>query len=129
MGGGFLVIPALVLFLGLPMTVAVGTSLVIVALNSAAGFAAYMGEAAIDFSTAGAFTIAAVAGSAAAGRLASRLAPDRLRRGFAYLVSAVAAFIVAQVLLNPSADLELTRLNVRSRPQPKTRSQPGVTMV
>jgi len=86
------------------MTVAVGTSLVIVALNSAAGFAAYMGEVAIDFGTAGAFTLAAVAGSAAAG-LASRLAPDRLRRWFAYLVFAVAAFIVAQVLLNPSAGL------------------------
>ena len=42
-GGGFLIVPALVLLLGLPMTVAVGTSLFIIVVNSAAGFAAHAG--------------------------------------------------------------------------------------
>lgn len=47
-GGGFLIIPALVLLLGLPMTVAVGTSLVIIVINSVAGFTAHAGDVALD---------------------------------------------------------------------------------
>ena len=102
-GGGFLIIPALVLLLGLPMTVAVGTSLVIIVINSAAGFAAHAGDAALDYRVAAAFTLAAVAGSLAAARIASRLPAERLRRWFAYLVFAGAAFVAAQALLNPTA--------------------------
>jgi uncharacterized membrane protein YfcA len=101
-GGGFLVIPALVLLLGLPMTVAVGTSLVIIVLNSVAGFLAHAGGAPLDHGTAAAFTGTAILGSLVAGRVATRLPADRLRRAFAYLVLAVAAFVLAQVLLNPS---------------------------
>jgi uncharacterized membrane protein YfcA len=102
-GGGFLIIPALVLLLGLPMTVAVGTSLVIIVINSVAGFIAHAGNAALDYPVVGAFTAAAVVGSLAAARLASRLPAERLRRWFAYLVFAVAAFVVVQALINPSA--------------------------
>ena len=61
-GGGFLIIPALVLLLGLPMAVAVGTSLVIVTLNSAAGFAAHAGSVQLDWQLLAAFAGAAVAG-------------------------------------------------------------------
>jgi uncharacterized membrane protein YfcA len=100
-GGGFLIIPSLVLLLGLPMAIAVGTSLVIIVLNSAAGFAAHAGDAALDWSVVAAFTAAAVAGSLIAGRFATKLPADRLRRGFAYLVLAVAAFVATQALLNP----------------------------
>jgi uncharacterized protein len=99
-GGGFLVIPALVLLLGLPMAVAVGTSLVVIVLNSIAGFAAHAGGAALDWGVAGAFTAAAVAGSLVAGRFATRLPADRLRRGFAYLVLAVAVFVATQAVLD-----------------------------
>ena len=102
-GGGFLIIPALVLLLGLPMTVAVGTSLVIIVINSVAGFAAHAGDAALDYRIALAFTAAAVVGSLASARVASRLPAERLRRWFAYLVFAVAAFVVVQALINPSA--------------------------
>jgi uncharacterized protein len=100
-GGGFLIIPALVLLLGLPMTVAVGTSLVIIMINSVAGFAAHAGDAAVDYRTALAFTAAAVVGSLASARMAARLPAERLRRWFAYLVFAVAAFVVVQALINP----------------------------
>ncbi|MDP9430290.1 MAG: sulfite exporter TauE/SafE family protein [Actinomycetota bacterium] len=100
-GGGFLIIPALVLLLGLPMAVAVGTSLVIIVLNSAAGFAAHAGDATLDWSVVTAFTAAAIAGSLIAGRFATKLPADRLRRGFAYLVLAVATFVATQALLNP----------------------------
>ncbi|MGB9378214.1 MAG: sulfite exporter TauE/SafE family protein [Mycobacteriales bacterium] len=102
-GGGFLIIPALTLLLGLPMAVAVGTSLVIVVINSAAGFVAHMGDATIDWRIAVAFTLAAVVGSIAAGRLGSRLPATTLRRWFAYLVFAVAAFVVVQAVVNSAA--------------------------
>ncbi|WP_075898099.1 sulfite exporter TauE/SafE family protein [Actinomadura sp. CNU-125] len=100
-GGGFLVIPALVLGLGLPMAAAVGTSLVIVTANAAAGFAVHAGDAALDPMILGGFTAAAVAGSLAAARAAHRVNADRLRRWFALFVFAVAAFTTAQTLLNP----------------------------
>ncbi|NAZ83432.1 TSUP family transporter [Kineococcus sp. R8] len=102
-GGGFLVVPALVLLLGLPMAAAVATSLVVVVLNSASGFAAHAGEAPVDAGVTAAFTVAAVAGSLAAARLAPRVPADHLRRGFAVLVLVVAALVVGENLLSPGA--------------------------
>ncbi|MDF5757673.1 sulfite exporter TauE/SafE family protein [Spongiactinospora sp. TRM90649] len=102
-GGGFLVIPALVLGLGLPMTAAIGTSLLIVLVNAVAGFAAHVGEATLDYGVVAVFTVAAVAGSLAATRFGDRLDPVRLRRWFAYLVFAVAAFVAVAALANPAA--------------------------
>jgi uncharacterized membrane protein YfcA len=101
-GGGFLIIPALVLLLGLPMPMAVGTSLAIIVINSTAGFAAHAGDAPIDYHVAAGFTVAAIAGSLAAGRIAGRLPARRLQRAFAYLVFAVAAFVVIQAIVNPN---------------------------
>ena len=100
-GGGFLIIPALVLLLGLPMTVAVGTSLVIIVINSVAGFAAHAGDAALDYRIALAFTATAVVSSLASAKVAARLPAERLRRWFAHLVFAVAAFVMVQALINP----------------------------
>ena len=91
------------LLLGLPMTVAVGTSLLIIVVNSAAGFAADAGGTPLDYRLAAVFTLAAVAGSVLAAPLATRLPAHRLRRWFAYLVLVIAAFVVAQALLNPAA--------------------------
>lgn len=102
-GGGFLIVPALVLLLGLPMTKAVGTSLMIIVLNSAAGFAAYLGSIEIDYRLVIAFAAPAILGALIAGRLAHRVSATHLRRGFAYLVLAVAALVVVQLLVNPSA--------------------------
>ena len=102
-GGGFLIIPALTLLLGLPMATAVATSLVVIALNSVAGFAAHLSNASIDIGVAAAFTGAAIVGSLAAGRLAPQLPGERLRRWFAYLVLLVAAYVIAQTVLNPGA--------------------------
>jgi len=102
-GGGFLIIPALVVLLGLPMETAVATSLVIIVINSAAGFAAHSSGKHLDYGIAAAFTISAVLGSLAATRLSDHVNADRLRRWFAYLVFAVAAFVVTQVVLNPAA--------------------------
>ncbi|MDG6110433.1 sulfite exporter TauE/SafE family protein [Dactylosporangium aurantiacum] len=102
-GGGFLIIPALVLLLGLPMAAAVGTSLVIIVTNSVAGFVAHVGDTVIDYRIAAGFTAAAIVGSLVAARLATRLPADRMRRWFAYLVFVIAAFVVIQTLLHPTA--------------------------
>ncbi len=102
-GGGFLIIPALVLLLGLPMTTAVGTSLAIIVLNSIAGFTAHAADAELDPRIVGAFTVTAVAGSLVAGRFATGLPAERTRRWFAYLVFVVASFIVVQAWVNPAA--------------------------
>ncbi|KOX02758.1 sulfite exporter TauE/SafE family protein [Micromonospora profundi] len=101
-GGGFLIIPALVLLLGLTMPTAVATSLAIIVINSAAGFAAHLGDVALDYGITVAFTAAAIIGSLAAGRLATRLPTHRLQRAFAWLVFAVAAFVATQALVNPA---------------------------
>ncbi|MBO3743873.1 sulfite exporter TauE/SafE family protein [Actinoplanes flavus] len=101
-GGGFLIIPALVLLLGLSMPAAVATSLVIIVVNSAAGFAAHAGDASIGYGIAAAFTLAAIIGSLAAGRLATRLPTPRLQRAFAWLVFAIAAFVAIQAIINPA---------------------------
>jgi uncharacterized membrane protein YfcA len=99
-GGGFLIIPALILLLGLSMPAAVATSLLIIAINSAAGFAAHAGNATIDYRIAAAFTAAAITGSLAASRIASRLPTHRLQRAFAWLVFAVAAFVATQAIID-----------------------------
>jgi hypothetical protein len=96
-GGGFLIIPVLVVVLGLSMEVAVGTSLLTVAVNSAAGFAAHAGETSLDVPITVAFTAAGVVTALAAGRLATRLDTSRLRRWFAYLVFVVATGILVQI--------------------------------
>jgi uncharacterized membrane protein YfcA len=96
-GGGFLIIPVLVVVLGLTMETAIGTSLLIVTVNSAAGFAAHAGDAPLDVPVTVAFTAAAVVTALVAGRLASRLDTARLRRWFAYLVLTVAAGILVQI--------------------------------
>ncbi|GAA2564941.1 sulfite exporter TauE/SafE family protein [Winogradskya consettensis] len=100
-GGGFLIIPALVVLLGLPMPAAVGTSLAIIVVNSAAGFVAHAGDATLDFRVTGAFTAAAIIGSLVAGRFASRLPARRLSRAFAYLILAIALFVLLQAAVHP----------------------------
>jgi hypothetical protein len=95
-GGGFLVVPALTLLGGLSMPVAVGTSLLVIAMKSAAGFAGYLSSVSIDWGLAAMITLAAVAGSLVGGRLASKVHPDVLRRAFGWFVLAMAAFILVQ---------------------------------
>jgi uncharacterized membrane protein YfcA len=95
-GGGFLVVPALVLLGGLSMEVAVGTSLVVIAMKSFAGFAGYLGHAHIDWTIAGVVSAFAVMGSVVGGALASKVSPERLRKGFAWFVVAMAFFILGQ---------------------------------
>lgn len=98
-GGGFVIVPALVLLLGLPMPAAVGTSLVIIAINSAAALAARAGQAHFDWALIVPFTIAAMAGSLAGQVVADRLPSTALNRAFALLLFAVAAYIATTSVL------------------------------
>lgn len=95
-GGGFLVVPALALLGGLPMPVAVGTSLIVIAMKSGAGLAGYLSSVSIDWPLAAAVTAAAVVGSLVGGPLAGRIEPDRLRKVFGWFVLVMAAFVGLQ---------------------------------
>ncbi len=99
-GGGFLIVPALTLVLGLPMAVTVGTSLVIIVINSIAGFAAHLGNLQLDWGVTAAFAIAAMVASLIAGRLGAGIRDKHLKRGFGVLVLVVAVYVSVQALLS-----------------------------
>jgi uncharacterized membrane protein YfcA len=95
-GGGFLVVPALALLGGLPMPVAVGTSLIVIAMKSFAGLAGYLSSVHIDWTVALMVAAAAVAGALIGARLTAMVNPDTLRKAFGWFVLAMSAVILAQ---------------------------------
>ncbi len=95
-GGGFLVVPALVLLGGLSMPVAVGTSLVVIAMQSFAGFAGHLSTVHIHWGLAATVTGAAIAGSVLGGRLTGRIPQAALRKAFGWLVLAMGVFVLAR---------------------------------
>ncbi len=103
-GGGFLVVPALALLGGLPMQKAVGSSLVVIALKSFAGFAGYASHAEIPWSLTAVVTAAAIVGSLGGAVLAKRVAPEQLRRGFALFVLVMAVFLLGKQLQHSRSD-------------------------
>jgi hypothetical protein len=103
-GGGFIIVPALTLLLGLGAQQAVATSLVIVLINSVAGLTAHAGAAdSIDYRVLLLFAGAALVVSVVAARLSTRLNSSTVRRWFAFVVLAVAVFVAAAAIVNPSA--------------------------
>ncbi|ODU06169.1 MAG: hypothetical protein ABS81_05545 [Pseudonocardia sp. SCN 72-86] len=92
-GGGFLVVPALVIVLRMPMTVAVGTSLLVIVLNSISSVVSRVGGMHLDWSVIVPFTLAAVAGTLLGKRIADRLSGVALTRSFAVLLVAVGVFV------------------------------------
>ncbi|MDF3291280.1 sulfite exporter TauE/SafE family protein [Streptomyces silvisoli] len=95
-GGGFLIVPALALLAGLPMGIAVGTSLLVIAMNSFAGLAGHFSGAHLDWSLALAVTAAAVLGSLIGGRFAGRIPQHTLRAGFGWFVVAMGLFVLSR---------------------------------
>ena len=91
-GGGFVIVPALALVMRLPMPEAIGTSLLVIAINSAVALASRMATTSIDWGTTIPFTIAAIAGVTSGGHIAGRLDAQRSLRWFAALLVAVAAY-------------------------------------
>ncbi len=98
-GGGFLIVPALVLVAGLPMSVAIGTSLPVIAINSATALAARMGSGVhVDPAITLLFTAGALVAGLLGGSLSARLPAATLGRGFALVVVGLAAFLSLQVI-------------------------------
>ena len=97
-GGGFVIVPALVLVAGMPMAAAIGTSLLVISMQSAAGLAGHLASTHLPWPLTLAITGSAVVGCLAGGRLTGRIPADRLRRDFGYLVLVVAAGVVAEQL-------------------------------
>jgi len=95
-GGGFLLVPALALLGGLPMPAAIGTSLVVISMQSFAGLAGHLAAEAIDWRLAGMVTAAAVVGSVVGGVLVSRVDAATLRKVFGWFVLAMAAVVLAE---------------------------------
>lgn len=95
-GGGFLVVPALIAFAGLDMRTAVGTSLLVIAINSAAGFLGHLGDGHLDLGLIAALTAVAAVGAFAGERAARHLSVARLRQGFALFVITVGLAIATR---------------------------------
>jgi uncharacterized membrane protein YfcA len=93
-GGGFVLIPALVLLVGLPMKKAIGTSLLIIALNSTIGFLGDLPHLTIDWPFLLGVSAIAVAGIFIGGRLGKKIPGARLRRAFGWFVLAMGIIIL-----------------------------------
>ena len=97
-GGGFLIVPALVLLTDLPMKLAVGTSLLVIAMKSASGFVGYLGTPGIDGVFMATFSAAAVVGIVIGSRFV-RIVPQRaLRKSFSGFLVVMGALILFQNL-------------------------------
>ncbi len=101
-GGGFLIVPALVLVLGLPMRAAVGTSLLVIAINSAAALLGHL-HGGVDVGVTALFIVGGTVGSILGSRLSGRIDEGRLRLGFAGMVVLVALYIIGRTLLGHGA--------------------------
>lgn len=97
-GGGFLIVPALTLWVGLPMPAAIGTSLLVIVMNAMAGFTGYINHAELDLALTAVVTAGAVAGSGLGAWLSNFLSAAVLRRGFGWFVVLVALYVLSQAL-------------------------------
>ncbi|MFM7838975.1 MAG: sulfite exporter TauE/SafE family protein, partial [Chitinophagaceae bacterium] len=98
-GGGFLIIPALVLFSKLPMKKAVGTSLLIIAAKSLIGFTGDLGHQAIEWNLLLAVTALAIAGVLVGNVLSKKITAAKLKQGFGWFVLAMGAYILVKEIL------------------------------
>ena len=95
-GGGFLVVPALVLLARLPMKQAVGTSLLVIAMNSASGFAGYAGQAQVPWRFLAGFTAVAVGGILVGTYLVRYVSQRALKQAFALFLVLMGTFILVK---------------------------------
>ena len=102
-GGGFLIIPALVLFSKLPMKQAVGTSLLIIAAKSLIGFTGDLGQHVMDWKLLGIVTTLAIVGIFMGNRLSRNVDGDKLKKAFGWFVLVMGMYILLkEFYLNPA---------------------------
>ncbi|MEP6808983.1 MAG: sulfite exporter TauE/SafE family protein [Chthoniobacterales bacterium] len=95
-GGGFLIVPALLLLARVPLKRAIATSLVVITVTSAAGLIGHLQRTHFDWRTAGMFLALAIVGMLAGRKFSRQLETERLRYWFAWFVLAVAVFVIAE---------------------------------
>jgi uncharacterized membrane protein YfcA len=101
-GGGFLIIPALVLLSKLPMKQAVGTSLLIIAAKSLIGFTGDLGKMVIDWNLLLSVTGLAIVGIFMGNALSKKVSADSLKKGFGWFVLVMGIYIIVKELVRPS---------------------------
>lgn len=99
-GGGFLIVPALVVLGGVPMKQAVGTSLLVIAMNSASGFAGYAGTVDIRWGFLAAFTAVAIGGILAGTWLVRFVSAEVLRRAFGIFLVCIGALMLYRNIIS-----------------------------
>ena len=97
-GGGFLIIPSLVLFLKLPMKTAIGTSLLIIAINSLFGFLFSLKQFEYNWTILLSFTALAIAGLFIGSKLAEKISSASLKKGFGWFVLVMGIYIIIKEL-------------------------------
>jgi len=102
-GGGFLIVPALVLLSGLGMKEAIGTSLAIIALKSFAGFAGYAGSVPIDWPLMAVFSAVAITAGVVGGLISHKIPAAILKSSFAVFLLLVASYMLYREISTVSA--------------------------
>jgi len=97
-GGGFLIVPALVLMANVPVREAVGSSLLIIAMNASSGVAGYLGQVPFDWPLVSLFTAVSAVGAIAGTRLMRRLPAARIKQGFAIMILVLGTYLVIRTL-------------------------------
>lgn len=100
-GGGFLIVPALALLAGLSMQHAVGTSLLVITLNSVAAMSGQLNALSINWTLALGLAAVAIVGSLIGMKISQKINDSALRRGFGYFVLAMGVFVLSQELPAP----------------------------
>ena len=100
-GGGFLIIPALVMLSKLPMKQAVGTSLLIIAAKSLIGFTGDLGNGTMNWTLLLSVSALAIAGIFLGDRLSKRIDGNQLKKGFGWFVLVMGLYIIVQQLFFP----------------------------
>jgi uncharacterized membrane protein YfcA len=95
-GGGFLIVPVLVLLLGVSLRTAIGTSLLVIAITALAGLAGHLVGGEIDWPITLAFGGAGMIGAWVGVRSGRRMSSERLQRLFAVMLLGLAAFLLAR---------------------------------
>jgi uncharacterized membrane protein YfcA len=97
-GGGFIIVPALVLMGDVPVKAAVGSSLLIIAMNATSGIAGYLGQVAFDWRLVGWFTGVAAIGAITGTRFMRRLPAARIKQAFAIMILVLGTYLVIRRL-------------------------------
>lgn len=95
-GGGFLIVPAIALLMKCSLRTAIGTSLAVIAVNSATGFAGHLSAISFDIPSSMAFLAATLGGTATAAKFSDRLSGVLLQRGFAMLIFFIGLLVAVQ---------------------------------